>query len=70
MGGHGRLAHTRQGSCAQAALYATGQVAARLADGRIAAIALIARPGQPAGMLANEARAAVHGLPVRVLTSD
>jgi len=55
---------------AQAAFYATDQVAARLAGGRIAAIALTARPGQTAGALAGAARAVTRGQPVRVLIGD
>jgi len=55
---------------APAGFYATGAVAARLAGGRIAAVALIARAGQRAGVLAAEARAAARGQPVRVLTGD
>jgi putative ABC transport system permease protein len=55
---------------AQAAFYATGEVAARLAGGRIAAIALIVRPGQPVGVLAAEAQTAAHSQPVQVLTGD
>lgn len=57
-------------TAAPAAMYATGPVAAALAGGRIDAIALTARPGEPAGRLAAQATAAAHGLPVRVLTGD
>jgi hypothetical protein len=53
---------------APAAMYATGAVAARLAGGRIDAIALTGRPGEPPGTLAAQVRAAVRGQGVRVLT--
>ena len=55
---------------AQAAFYATGAVAARLAGGRIAAVALTGPPGEPVSALAAQVRAAAHGQPVRVLTGD
>jgi putative ABC transport system permease protein len=55
---------------AQAAFYATGAVAARLAGGRIGAVALTGPPGEPVAVLAAQARAASHGQPVRVLTGD
>ncbi len=55
---------------AQAAFYATAPVAAGLAGGRIDAIALAARSGEPAVPLAGQVRAAVRGAPVRVLTGD
>ena len=55
---------------AQAAFYATGAVAARLAGGRIAAVALTGPPGEPVAALAAQVRAAAHGQPVRVLTGD
>ena len=53
---------------AQAAFYTSDAVAARLAGGRIAAVALTTRPGEPPGALAAQVRAAARGLPVRVLT--
>jgi putative ABC transport system permease protein len=55
---------------AQAAFYATGAVAARLAGGRIDAVALTGPPGEPVAALAAGVRAAAHGQPVRVLTGD
>jgi len=55
---------------AQAAFYATGSVAARLAGGRIDAVALTGPPGEPVAALAVQARAAARGQPVRVLTGD
>ena len=53
---------------AQAAMYASDAVAAGLARGRIDALALTARPGEPAGTLAAQVRAATQGQAVRVLT--
>ena len=55
---------------AQPAFYATGAVAARLAGGRIGAVALTGPPGEPVAALAAQARAAARGQPVRVLTGD
>jgi putative ABC transport system permease protein len=55
---------------AQAAFYTSDAVAARLADARIDAVALTARPGEPAAALAARARAAAGGFPVRVLTGE
>jgi putative ABC transport system permease protein len=55
---------------AQAAFYTTDAVAARLAGGRIDAVALTGPPGAPIAVLAAQARAAARGQPVRVLTGD
>src|SRR5215468_622412 len=55
---------------AQAAMYASDAVAAGLAHGRIDALALTARPGEPARTLAAQVRAAARGQAVRVLTGD
>src|SRR6266487_1621781 len=55
---------------AQAALYAPDAAAAALAGGRIAAVALDPRPGEPVAALAAEVRGATHGQAVRVLTGD
>src|SRR5215471_16413255 len=55
---------------AQAAIYAGNAVAAGLACGRINALALTAWPGESAGMLAAQVRAAARGQAVRVLTGD
>jgi putative ABC transport system permease protein len=55
---------------AQAAFYATGAEAARLAGGRIDAVALTARRGELAGALAARVRAAARGQAVRVLTGE
>jgi putative ABC transport system permease protein len=55
-------------SPAAPAFYAAGAVARRLAGGRIDAIALTARAGEPAAQLAARVRAVVRGAPVRVLT--
>jgi len=55
---------------AQAAFYTTGAEAARLAGGRIDAVALTARPGGPAGALAARVRAVARGRAVRVLTGE
>jgi putative ABC transport system permease protein len=55
---------------AQAAMYVSDAVAAGLARGRINALALTARPGEPAGTLAAQVRAAARGQAVRVLTGD
>src|SRR5215472_7533238 len=55
---------------AQAAIYAGNAVAAGLARGRINALALTARPGESAGTLAAQVRAAARGQAVRVLTGD
>jgi putative ABC transport system permease protein len=55
---------------AQAAIYASDAVAARLAGGRIDAVALTARPGEPPAALTARVRAAAHGQAVRVLTGD
>jgi putative ABC transport system permease protein len=53
---------------AQPAMYASDAVAAGLARGRIGAIALTARPGEPAATLAAQVRVAARGQAVRVLT--
>jgi len=55
---------------APAAMYASNAVAAGLAGGRIDALALTVPAGQSPGALAAQARAAVQGQPVRVLTGD
>jgi putative ABC transport system permease protein len=55
---------------AQAAFYATDAAAARLAGGRIDAVALTGPPGEPTAALAAQVRAAARGQPVRVLTGD
>jgi putative ABC transport system permease protein len=52
------------------ALYAEGPVAARLAGGRIAAVALMARPGVSPATLARQAGQAAGGWPVRVLAGQ
>jgi len=55
---------------AQAALYAPDTVAAQLAGGRIDAVALDPRPGEPTAVLATHVRAAARGQAARVLTGD
>jgi putative ABC transport system permease protein len=50
------------------ALYAAGPVAAQLAGHRIAAVALLPRPGTSPAGLARQAELATRGLDVRVLT--
>jgi putative ABC transport system permease protein len=55
---------------APAAMYASDAAAAGLAAGRIDAVALTARPGEPPGSLTTQARAVAQGQPVRVLTGD
>ena len=52
---------------AQAAFYGTDAVAAELAGGRIDAVALTARSGEPAAALAGQVRAAARGTAVRIL---
>jgi putative ABC transport system permease protein len=54
----------------QAAMYASNPVAAGLADGRIAAVALTARPGEAPATLTARVRAAARDQAVRVLTGD
>src|SRR5262249_57458796 len=48
---------------AQPAFYATDAVAARVAGGRIAAVALTGPPGEPVATLAAQTRAAAPGEP-------
>jgi putative ABC transport system permease protein len=53
------------------ALYVSDDLAARLADHRIAAVALLSPPGRDPATLAAEVGAALHGFPaLRVLTGD
>ena len=69
-GAHGFTVSGVMRTSAQAAFYATDAVAARLAGGRIDAVALTGPPGQPVAALAARVRTAARGQPVRVLTGD